>query len=57
VNNIVTTMVHGKELEEAVKLLYRRFVRGENDARSKYRVNIRIQEKVNELLHDGDAEV
>ena len=50
-------MVHGKELEESVKLLYKKFVRGENDARSKFRVNDRIQEKVNDLLYDGDGEV
>ena len=40
-----------------LRLYDRKFVRGENDARSKFRVNDRIQEKVNDLLHDGDGEV
>lgn len=54
-SNVVTSMVMGKELEMATKLLYKKFVRGETTADTSFvKLTDTAVEKVNELLHEDD---
>ena len=52
-NNIVSSMVVGKELEESVRILYRKFVRGETGAQAVFKLGDHITGKVDDLLHGG----
>lgn len=55
-SNLVASMVVGKELEESVKLLYRKFVRGEQGINKSFaKLNVRVAETVNELVHGKNA--
>eukprot|EP01039_Chlorochromonas_danica_P002482 gene2482-2720_t len=55
--NIISSMVVGKELEESVKMLYKKFVRGEitgvSGKNSTVKLNSRVAEAVSELMHSG----
>lgn len=55
-NNIMSSMVVGKELEESVKLLYKKFVRGESESKAFVKIGDHIMEKVGELIHGQDAD-
>jgi len=51
VSNIVTSMVTGKELEESVRGLYKKFVKGENTGNSFGKQSPFIMEAVGEIIH------
>jgi hypothetical protein len=53
-NNIVSSMVVGKELEESVKSLYKKFVRGETESKTVVKLGDHIVEKVADLLHTNN---
>jgi hypothetical protein len=55
-NNIMSSMVVGKELEESVKLLYKKFVRGESESKTFVKIGDHVMEKVSDLLHANDAD-
>lgn len=55
-NNIMSSMVVGKELEESVKLLYKKFVRGESESKTFVKIGDHIMEKVGELMHSNDVD-
>jgi hypothetical protein len=55
-NNIMSSMVVGKELEESVKLLYKKFVRGESESKAMVKIGDHIMEKVGDLMHNNDAD-
>mmetsp|Transcript_15032 Transcript_15032/g.16277 ORF Transcript_15032/g.16277 Transcript_15032/m.16277 type:complete len:1892 (-) Transcript_15032:105-5780(-) len=50
--NLVTSMVVGKELEESVRVLYRKFVRGEEGAtKSIVKTNAQVTSAVSEIMN------
>lgn len=51
--NLISSMVVGKELEESVKVLYKKFVRGETGAKSSLKLNARVADTVNDIVHNG----
>jgi len=55
-NNIMSSMVVGKELEESVKLLYKKFVRGESESKAFIKLGDHIMEKVTDLMHGNDVD-
>lgn len=52
--NVISSMVIGKELEEAIKLLYKKFVRGETVGQAFVRISDAAVEVADELLIDDD---
>eukprot|EP00428_Durinskia_dybowskii_P080271 CAMPEP_0170448460 /NCGR_PEP_ID=MMETSP0117_2-20130122/50721_1 /TAXON_ID=400756 /ORGANISM="Durinskia baltica, Strain CSIRO CS-38" /LENGTH=59 /DNA_ID=CAMNT_0010709633 /DNA_START=43 /DNA_END=219 /DNA_ORIENTATION=- len=52
----MSSMVVGKELEESVKLLYKKFVRGESESKTFVKIGDHIMEKVGELMHNNDVD-
>jgi hypothetical protein len=56
ISNILTSAIVGKELEEAVRNVYKKFVRGEqNVGAGGVRASEKALEKVNELLKPDDG--
>ena len=51
--NIVSSMAVGKELEESVKMLYKKFVKGETGGATKSiaKMNVKVADAVNEMIH------
>jgi hypothetical protein len=54
--NIVSAMVVGKELEESVKLLYKKFVRGETVSKSLSKLNENVADKVDTIMNVKDSD-
>ena len=53
-NNIMSSMVVGKELEESIKLLYKKFVRGEAESKTFVKIGDHIMDKVGDLLYNNN---
>ncbi len=54
--NIVSSMVVGKELEESVKQIYKKFVRGETGGKAFTKTNEQVAEKVDAILNVGGGD-
>ena len=52
----MSIMVVGKELEESVKLLHKKFVRGESDSKAMVKLSDHVMEKVTDLMHGNDVD-
>jgi hypothetical protein len=53
-STIVGAMMTGKELEESIRLLYRKYVKGEVIGGKLTKASPEVLEKVDELLHGTD---
>lgn len=54
VGNIISSNATGKDLEDAVRVLYRKFVRGETGADGGVRIGVHAKEKLDELMKGDD---
>ena len=56
--NIIVSNAMGKELEEAVRLLYRKYVRGEKDAEEQgsFKVGGIVKEKIDKLFNEDGSD-
>jgi hypothetical protein len=52
--NVVNSMIVGKDLEECVKVLYKRYVRGEKVTESNSKSREALQDKIKEYMHRDD---